>query len=638
MLKQVRFQNLGLFNGSHCYKIGNPEESNHGLFAIFVGENGSGKSSIFEFIRRCLSSEITKTESNKCDPEQAAFAKCDFDFEENPWDEMQSLIPLSEKIMIKKASDHPEEKLSISFEPIVKEAKKKEVVVCIVYKKGNTPVKYKLLKLIFQDQDQTQSSILLLERTLDTEVKDFMITGEVREVNELLKLVDGEENTLETVEKLIKKLEELLNAHLKIVTSSQERYMKGFVEAVYGKLFGKEGRTSFLFAHRGLAPLDSSLSDKMSRGKQNYEDTVSKAELMAVMLRKIEGDKGKADEDEKAETRYKNLANEILGNESFEFKAVGRNNVIMIDKENNNAEVELLKAPEGVYEAHVIALLLTEVSKDKYFTLCLDEPNKCMHPAQVERLREILLRKIKDGRCSIVCSTHSRDMISFDTWKHVHYFRRLEGGNLYLKQVPHDTCYVDMFTRGSQQYGDILFARRCLFLEGISDCRFFNTLLRIWDDENYSKAENDPNSGQVQHFQGITVLELGGSENWKLVKKFCINIGIPFLIWLDANKKKNIQAHIYTYSCEDMHLIGRTYVPENEHTPSKELTTVNKKDFQKMSIEKLQEWVENIIKMDKANPGEISRCKEIVSNKSNFEINEIEWKNGCCHEPSAVSH
>ena len=622
MLKQVRFQNLGLFNGSHCYKIGNPEESNHGLFAIFVGENGSGKSSIFEFIRRCLSSEITKTESQKCNPDKPAYIICEYEFENEEWKEMSSLIPLSVGI----------ENVFNSFKLMCEIQMKKYVTVGLIYSEAKNPIKYKYLLI---------SSILLLERTFDpdADVKDYMvITGVTSKEKELLEMLD-KKNSLEAIDKLIERIHSFFTAHTKSVSSSQERHIKGFIKAIYAKLFGKEGRTSFLFAHRGIGPLDSSLSDKMSRGKQNYEDTVSKAELMAVMLRKIEGDKGKADEDEKAETRYKNLANEILGNESFEFKAVGRNNVIMIDKENNNAEVELLKAPEGVYEAHVIALLLTEVSKDKYFTLCLDEPNKCMHPAQVERLREILLRKIKDGRCSIVCSTHSRDMISFDTWKHVHYFRKLEGGNLYLKQVPHDTCYVDMFTRGSQQYGDILFARRCLFLEGISDCRFFNTLLRIWDDENYSKAENDPNSGQVQHFQGITVLELGGSENWKLVKKFCINIGIPFLIWLDANKKKNIQAHIYTWdSCEDMHLIGRTYVPENEHTPSKELTTVNKKDFQKMSIEKLQEWVENIIKMDKANPGEISRCKEIISNKSNFEINEIEWKNGCCHEPSAVSH
>ena len=622
MLKQVRFQNLGLFNGSHCYKIGNPEKSNHGLFAIFVGENGSRKSSIFEFIRRCLSSEITKTESNKCDPEQAAFAKCDFDFEENPWDEMQSLIPLSEKIMIKKASDHPEEKLSISFEPIVKEAKKKEVVVCIVYKKGNTPVKYKLLKLIFQDQDQTQSSILLLERTLDTEVKDFMITGEVREVNELLKLVDGEENTLETVEKLIKKLEELLNAHLKIVTSSQERYMKGFVEAVYGKLFGKEGRTSFLFAHRGLAPLDSSLSDKMSRGKQNYEDTVSKADLIAVKLRKIEEQKKKSMEGENIETKYKILAYEILGNESYEFKVVGRNNVCMIDKDNryDNVEVELLKAPEGVYEAHILALLLTEVYKDKYFTLCLDEPNKCMHPAQVERLRDILLEKVRKRKCSIIASTHCKDMIGFDTWKHIHYFRRYDGGNLTLTKVPSEQTNVDMFTRGTKPFRDIFFARRCLFVEGINDYRFFTVLLREWcADEVNRETDNDTKENKKkQCLQNITLLELDGCGNSDEVRKFCVKIGISFLVWLDADQKSKVKtgSHIFTWEHgTDLDLVVNHYLGEGH--VNKKSDSVNK-NISKMSTEDLTKLVRVVIEKDKDSPGEISKCKEIISDENNF--------------------
>ena len=126
--------------------------------------------------------------------------------------------------------------------------------------------------------------------------------------------------------------------------------MEGFVKAVYNKLFGS---------------LDSSLSDKMARGQQNYKDTVSKAELMAAKLRKIEEEKDKT-----AENNYRKTAKDILGHESYEFKAVGRNHVSMIDRDNDDA-VELLKAPEGVYEAHFIALLLAEVSKGRYLTLCL---------------------------------------------------------------------------------------------------------------------------------------------------------------------------------------------------------------------------------------------------------------------------
>ena len=606
MLRQFKFQNLGLFTEDRSYRLKKPKESKEGLLALFVGENGSGKTSMFEFIRRCLSSEITKTESNKCDPEQAAFAKCDFDFEENSLEEMKSLIPLSEKIMIQKklnSTGHIKEKLSVTFETIVQEAKKKEVVVCIVYKKGNTPVKYKLFHLAYHDQDKSQNlnhyqdhsreqddsqsldltsefqdnsqdqdnspdqdnlqdhddsqnqdnfldqdhskdqdqgsrsgsksstGILLLERTLDTEVKDFMITGEVTEVNELLKKVDDEKNALETVEKLIEKLDDMFDKHLDNITASQERHIEGFIKAIYAKLFGKEGRTSFLFAHRGIGPLDSSLSEKMSRGKQNYEDTVHKAELMEVKFRQLNDQK---------KQEYQELANQILGNNFFEFKGIDRNKVILNDTENQR-EVELLKAPEGVYEAHVIALLLTQAGENRYFTLCLDEPNKCMHPAQVERLREILLEKISKGGCSIICTTHSRDMISFDSWKHLYHFRRGDK-KLTFTKVPmyfttEDRKEIELFNicpRPFFPFRDVIFARRCLLVEGPHHHRFVHTLLQEWCKEHENRK---------CHLQSITIAELCGRENLWHLEEFCKLLKIPFLIWLDSCEEIRDKTH-----------------------------------------------------------------------------------------------
>ena len=189
---------------------------------------------------------------------------------------------------------------------------------------------------------------------------------------------------------------------------------------------------------------------------------------MAAKLRKIDEEKDKT-----AENNYRKTAKDILGHESYEFKAVGRNHVSMIDRDNDDA-VELLKAPEGAYEAHFIALLLAEVSKGRYLTLCLDEPNKCMHPSQVERLRETMLQKVKEGGCIIIVSTHSRDIISFDTWENVYYFKRHEGEpkiNLTLTSVPSDDCrYNDSFPRGGHTFRDMAvpgILERCLTLNSV---------------------------------------------------------------------------------------------------------------------------------------------------------------------------
>ena len=94
--------------------------------------------------------------------------------------------------------------------------------------------------------------------------------------------------------------------------------------------------------------------------------TLSKAELMAVKLSQLNVDKRK---------KYIEIANTILGHRQkvYEFKPFDRNKVVMVDTQNDNDIVDLLKAPEGVYEAHVIALLLAEAEENRYITLCLDE-------------------------------------------------------------------------------------------------------------------------------------------------------------------------------------------------------------------------------------------------------------------------
>ena len=606
MLRQFSFKNLGLFNENHSFKEAN--QKNGGLFAILIGENGSGKSSIFEFIRRCLSSEITKSESNKADPNEAAFAKCDFDFEEKEWVEIQSLIPLSEQIIVKselKQNEdekvHKEEIADLTLykyvKDVVEKPMKKYVSVGIIYAQGHNHVKYKFFNLIFKGDAQT--SILLLERNLHPDVIDFMVAR--GEVTEFFENQDKGEKQMKPLNELIVKLDKLFYSHLTSATSSQERHIEGFIKAIYAKLFGKKGRTSFLFAHRGIGPLDSSLSDKMSMGKQNYEDTVSKAELMAVKLQNLEKQKVALGKD--AETWYKRVAYEILGNNCYEFKAVGRNKVIMINKDNNNAEVELLKAPEGVYEAHVIALLLTEISKDKYFTLCLDEPNKCMHPAQVERLREILLRKIKDGRCSIVCSTHSRDMISFDTWKHVHYFRRLETGNLTLKHMFHSSPkLMNFFTRGSESFKDILFARKCLFVKNAGDYRFFKLLLKEWRDTSV---------------KDLTVVECSGDDHFNQINEFCKTNRIPHVIW---QYKSDNKRHFYGWGD------GLTTKAVVQQYPSVYLQkdTISDDFLKEMTLEVLRSLVKDIIIQVNGNTADqdhTQKCMQVLSNKNNFVVN-----------------
>ena len=105
MLQQIRFKNLGLIDDKTCHSIKlDTNDDKEGGLAILVGENGSGKSSVFEFVRRCMSTEITKSESNKYKNDQVAFVKCNFIFEDKPLEELKDLSKLAKVIPARRAN------------------------------------------------------------------------------------------------------------------------------------------------------------------------------------------------------------------------------------------------------------------------------------------------------------------------------------------------------------------------------------------------------------------------------------------------------------------------------------------------------------------------------------------------------
>ena len=265
----------------------------------------------------------------------------------------------------------------------------------------------------------------------------------------------------------------------------------------------------------------------------------------------------------------------------------------------------------------MIAILLAEAEDNRYITLCLDEPNKCMHPAQVKRLRETMLQKVKKG-CSIIVSTHSRDMISIDTWKHVHYFKRhtCEGGpraNLAFTRVPFDDPrYQDSFTRGSNPFRDALFARRCLFVEGISDYRFFNVLLEECHDQN-------------PILKDITIIELTTATKCKLVHNVCQKSQIPHVIWLDGDQRKDYKNQNNSYFWKTPNDLEDTINQYLE--PKKRVTKKGDRDVKDIAIEDLRVIVKEIICKGKTKKeDEIQSCINVLVEPKNFKIKQEEPK------------
>ena len=83
-----------------------------------------------------------------------------------------------------------------------------------------------------------------------------MVAVKTSEIKENLNKLDtlDKEDSLHGVTTLIEKFDDILGKLYKEQVNCSEDYIlqiKSLVKAIYSKIFGKEGRISFLFAHRG---------------------------------------------------------------------------------------------------------------------------------------------------------------------------------------------------------------------------------------------------------------------------------------------------------------------------------------------------------------------------------------------------
>ena len=621
MLKHVTFQNLGIFKSEKQFYIQaySLSGSSEGCLSILIGESGSGKTCAIEFIRRCMSEEITKSESNICNTNKEAFVKCVFDFEPQIWKYLSKIDSLNVDLPVfVENEDDFLECTTINalkwLDSVYKESNSDVHVHTGVLYKRDGVVKYKFFLIL--GPDGSDSDFLLLERSTLTEsgkqhiiLQDCKSSNMLKELTppkdkveesslmelqsdsqELSSMAQPEEN--DRVLTIIDTFEEKFRSCLNRMTPDMKECTGQFITNVYSNLFGREGRVCFVFGHRGIGPLDSSKSERMEEGHLNYNSTVVRAESIATILSCLDEQQGK---------EYLKLAGEIIGDDSFEFRKNTDNRVFLVDKYNPKNEVDLLKAPEGVYEAHIIAFYLALQSNERHQTLCLEEPNRCMHPAQVERLTEVIQRTINARKVSIILSTHSRDMVNHENWKCVFCFRRLRQG-LLLNHVPCDTKIVKLAPRTS--FASILFASKCLLVEGIRDLRFFEGFFRAW-----KAFESFP-----CHLSNMTIFELSGIQTKGPIKRFCKQIQLPHLLWLDGDVKEieeDDSTHQYCWrDGKDIEKAINDSLKE-EKVKKKD----KKKDLMYMNIEDIEALAFELI-MKKA--AEFKRFMDVVSNYENF--------------------
>lgn len=158
------------------------------------------------------------------------------------------------------------------------------------------------------------------------------------------------------------------------------------------------------FPLRGIGIAQWSKSERI-QNERNYKEACERAEVISTLLKTK-----KFDEDYEKE-----IFEFITYPDVFTFTQ--NNGHIYVQKDE--LKFHLLKTSEGIIEAKLTCLLLADTSIK---TLCLEEPDRGMHPQMIERLKTVLCKAAYNK--TIIVVTHSPIFIDNVTFNNTHVFFR----------------------------------------------------------------------------------------------------------------------------------------------------------------------------------------------------------------------
>ena len=170
------------------------------------------------------------------------------------------------------------------------------------------------------------------------------------------------------------------------------------------------------------------------------------------------------------------LFNEIVGNKSIIFQEKYDGDMLHVIDTKINRAVE--RIPEGHYSAFVVAALLV---KPFTKTVLLDEPTRGMHPLQIRRLRSILMRESMNRRKCIIAVTHSPEMVDVERITLICRFQMLPSGYCHIRRVTSRYSARDLHFIGGSEVRELFFTKNVVWVEGESDRRFIEALLKFFD-------------------------------------------------------------------------------------------------------------------------------------------------------------
>lgn len=277
------------------------------------------------------------------------------------------------------------------------------------------------------------------------------------------------------------------------------------------------------FPLRGIGSVQWTKSKKIGDKDINYRTACERAEVISTLL------SGRSDIDEKREQKILNF---ITYPEEFKFELLKDGSVVVKHKTSTSP---LLKTSEGILEAKLTSLLL---SYRGIHTLCLEEPDRGMHPQMIERLKKVLYRCARDK--TIIVVTHSPYFIDTYTINKTHVFFRKKADNSYVCSVENAGHSKDLSRVSDiETLRILLFATKVLLVEGATDREVVQGILT--QHRLLRKGESSDDAYVFTNISSHQIITIGGCENAGKVKTFCNFINLPCLCLLDRDKPLKVE-------------------------------------------------------------------------------------------------
>ncbi|XP_033730582.1 uncharacterized protein LOC117319993 [Pecten maximus] len=473
MLRAVAFKNFLCFEDYQSLEFRNGPN-------FIVGANATGKSAIFELIRRCLSRKASSLDSKVTDKSQAAFVICKFKVREE----------LSDKV--------PAECTLYSL--------------YVKYSIGGNEKKYKLVCIT--DEDETYAECYLSWHD------DLKVTlkGDKKDVLEAMKSLFTKDND---PEQLIKTISNKIHG----VTEGGTEEALSDCEPVLEKLYNVVVAT---FPIRSPGPIQWSLSEHIGEGEEHYITASKNAEILQRLI-----------ESEDVHETSKDIFQTIINPLKYKFKK-DPNSIITAD--DGKRRIPLLKVPEGIIEAKQFSLMFAHKKFQTLMLEEPDRamhPQMIQNLRDLLLRRRQDQETVIDQKTLILIS-HQPVMVNQWTMSRLYVCRKKRDASGDFK---HWICNWSADVKNKHQHQDqlkqILYSANVLFVEGITDKSVIGWVFdRVLDVDGHKYLEDFTKTEQTQLKEiiaGTQIISMEGGKGYEHMRQAAEALRVPFGFLLDKD-------------------------------------------------------------------------------------------------------